>query len=53
MSGTSSTGTTKRWTSTLQLDVASATGPNVVPGTAASTGALDLNASGVTSTQGC
>jgi Tfp pilus assembly protein PilV len=47
--------TKKRWTSSTQLNPTVADGPNVVPGTAATTGVLDLNAAGttVTSTTTC
>jgi Tfp pilus assembly protein PilV len=53
--GQTATSTWKRWTSATQLNVTSATGPNTVPGTTATTGILDLNAAGttVTSTTTC
>ena len=40
--------TTKRWAGTGQLNPTSANGPNIVPGSAATTGVVDLNAAGST-----
>jgi hypothetical protein len=52
VSGKTNATTTKRWVSSTQLSTTSATS-NLVPGTAATTGVLDLNAAGTTSTTPC